>query len=111
MSRYRVLKLVLECEKLIEQHDHNGQWSMVNACTPQCELFWAPAVAKKKKNPLCTWVCMQFISRLAEFQECTLVMVAFRFLQPWPQTFVSIKNLDVIVPGVWAPSQGLVSDR
>ena len=50
MSRYRVLELVLECEKLIEQHGHNGQWSMVNACTPQCEPILGTGGGKKKKS-------------------------------------------------------------
>ena len=40
---------------------------------------------------------MQLISHLAKhvgiLKQCNPVMVAFRFLQPWPQTFVSDKKL------------------
>ena len=54
---------------------------------------------------------MQLISHLAKhvgiLKQCNPVMVAFRFLQPWPQTFVSTKSLK----GVWPPSQRSVLDR
>ena len=89
----------------------NGQWSM--PARHKASPFWAQAV--KRKLDYVHWLCMRFIAHLAErvgnFKECSPVMVAFRFLQPWPQTFVSTKTLDLIVPGVRPPSQGSVSDR
>ena len=38
-------------------------------------------------------------------------MVAFRFLRPGSQTFVSTESLDLMVPGARSPSSGSVSDR
>ena len=39
------------------------------------------------------------------------MMVAPRFVQPWPQTLVSTKGLDLILPGLWPLSQRSVSKR
>ena len=84
---------------------HKGQWSM--PARHKASPFWAQAV-KRKKLDYVHWFCMQFNSHLAKgaeiFKECSPVMVAFRFLQPWSQTFVSTESLDFIVPGVRPPS-------
>ena len=47
------------------------------------------------------WFCMQFISLakgVKTLKEWSPVMVAIRFLQPWPQTLVSTKNLGFYTP-------------
>ena len=92
-----------------------GEWSMVNACTPQGEPILGTGGEKKKKLDYVHWFCMRFISHLAKgvkiFKKRSPVMVAFCFFQPWSQTFVSTESLDLIVPGVRSPSQGSVSDR
>ena len=81
-----------------------------NACTPEGEPI--SGTGGEKKTGLCTFVlyAIYLTSGNSILQRCSPVMVAFRF-QPWPQTFVSTKNLDLIVPGKWPPSQGSVSDR
>ena len=42
------------------------------------------------------------------FKECSAVMVAFRFRQPWPRTLLSTENVDAI--RVWPPSQQTLSN-
>ena len=48
---------------------------------------------------------------VADFQEWSPLLVYFCFLQPWPQTFVSTKKFDLVLPGGWSPSHRSVSNR
>ena len=76
------------------------RWSMVNACTPQGEPILGTGGEKKKLD----YVHSHLAKRVEIFKKCSPVMVAFRLLQPWSQTFVSTESLDLMVPGVRSPS-------
>ena len=89
----------------------NGQWSM--PVRHKASPFWAQAV---KRNMYIGFAWnFKLLSHLAKsvevFKKCIPVMMVFRFLYPWSQTFVSTKSLELIVPSVRSPSQGSVSDR
>ena len=61
----------------------NGQWSMVNACTPQREPILFTGV--KQKTTLHTGLDklpLHLAKIMQNFKECSALLVEFRLLQP-----------------------------
>ena len=56
----------------------NGQWSMVNACTPQ----GAPILGTGGEKNKLAYVRSHLAKGVEIFKKSSPVMVAFRFLQP-----------------------------
>lgn len=89
-----------------------GKTIVFHVCRPQGE----PILESGCENitGLCTVVLETFFSHLAKsvaiLKGCNPMKVALRFRQPWPQTLVSTKKLDLMVLSALPPSQRSVSN-
>ena len=88
-----------------------------NAVWPWCRWRWFGVRTRRIHFGHRRWKekLDQRSSHLAEnvklFKACSPLLVKFRLLQPWPQTFVSTESIDLVIPRVRPPSQRSVSNR